>query len=410
MKFDRKWLALGAIVLLIGLPVASRMLKGPDAKEVDVEKADLRMLMPSILASGTLVYESQVTLMPEVIGRVTDLYVKEGDTVQKGQMLMRLDAEETRSQILQLEAGRKQSELNIERQRVNLESLITKTKRYEMLREHGMVEATKYDEFNTQKDLAGVELRTSREAAKQADAQLRQSELRLSKTEIRAPISGKVTSISIKVGETAVPSAVSIAGSNLMVIGDTRSLFAEINVDEADIAKVVEGQSAKIVPAAFPDKALDGRVEQIAMAPRQSTGQSKTYPVRIRLQLRNDMRSFHPGMSCRAEIATVAARSTQRLAVPIQAVQYEETDAKSDKLKSHVFVLRDGKVLRRDVETGVADDTHIEVISGLARNESIVTGPAKSLRFLRDGEPARAKSAEALRGTEPAGRGKASAP
>lgn len=387
----KQWIAVAVAVLVVAVPVALSLARGKEAKVVDVARAEPRAITPSILASGTLVYDSQVTLVSEVVGRVDEVLVKEGDRVTKGQLLLRLDAETSRAELDQLRASRDQSELNIERQRVSRDAAIAKLKRYEELRKQGLVEATRYDELATQRDLAEVELRNSHKAVKQANAQLEQSRQRLAKTEIRAPIDGRVTQVSIKRGETAVPSAMSIAGGSLMVIADTRSMFAEVNVDETDIARVATGQAASIVPAAFPDKSLKGTVEQIALAPKQNPGQSRTYPVRIRLNATEGV-TFHPGMSARAEIAT-AKGSARHLGVPVQAVQYAEAERKGDKASASVYVLVDGKAARREVETGAADDSHIEILKGLAAGDIVIVGPAKTLRFLREGDPAKPKAA-----------------
>ncbi|MCA3033718.1 MAG: efflux RND transporter periplasmic adaptor subunit, partial [Rhodocyclaceae bacterium] len=265
----KKWIVLSVIALLVVVPVTLKILRSDDVKKVDVEKISSRSLTPSILASGTLIYESQITLASEVVGRVKEVLVKEGDVVKEGQLLLRLDPETYRAEIAQIQAGFRQAELNINRQQVNSNAQEAKYKRYEALRAQGMIEAVKFDDFATQRDLAVVELRSSREALKQTEAQLKQAQERLAKTEIRAPVSGKVTAVNIKVGETAVPSATSIAGSSLMVIADTGSLYAEVNIDETDIARISKGQEAKIVPAAFPDKSLTGQVEQVAITPRQ---------------------------------------------------------------------------------------------------------------------------------------------
>jgi HlyD family secretion protein len=230
-----------------------------------------------------------------------------------------------------------------------------------------------------------VELDTSRAMLRQTEAQMKEAREQLAKTEIRSPIAGKVTAIFIKAGETAVPSAMSIAGSDLMTVADTGSLYAEVNVDETDVARVGVGQSAKIVPAAFPDKSWAGSVEQVAISPRQSVGQGKSYPVKIRLAAVEDMQ-FHPGMSCRAEISTHRENADKVVAVPVQAVRYEEAEEKQAKAKASVFVIVDGRAKKRDVETGTADDAYIEISRGLKEQEVIVTGPAKTLRFLRDGE------------------------
>jgi HlyD family secretion protein len=384
----KKWIVIGAIALLVVVPIGLKLLRSDDAKKIDAERISQRSLTPSILASGTLIYESQITLASEVVGRVKEVLVKEGDLVKEGQLLLRLDPETSRAEIAQIQAGRRQAELNINRQQVNSDAQAAKQKRYESLRAQGMVEAVKYDDFVTQRDLAAVELRSSREALKQTEAQLKQAQERLAKTEIRAPVSGKVTAVNIKAGETAVPSATSIAGSSLMTIADTTSLYAEVNIDETDIARISKGQEAKIVPAAFPDKSLIGNVEQVAITPRQTPGQSRTYPVKIRLQPTAGV-EFHPGMSCRAEVSTKKSGAQKSLAVPVQAVRYEDSAGKNDKAekgKASVFIVSEGKAAKREVETGTADDAYIEILKGVNENETVIVGPSKVARFLRDGE------------------------
>jgi HlyD family secretion protein len=388
----KKWVVIAAIALLVIVPVGLKIARSDDAKKIDAEKISQRALTPSILASGTLIYESQITLASEVVGRVKEVLVKEGESVKEGQLLLRLDPEASRAEIAQIQASRRVAELNINRQQVNSDAQAAKQKRYEGLRAQGMVEAVKYDDFVTQRDLAVVELRSSREALKQTEAQLKQAQERLAKTEIRAPVSGKVTAVYIKVGETAVPSATSIAGSSLMIIADTTSLYAEVNIDETDIARISKGQEAKIVPAAFPDKSLIGSVEQVAITPRQVQGQSRTYPVKIRLQPTAGV-EFHPGMSCRAEVSTKKTGAQKSLAVPVQAVRYEESETgknekadKADKGRASVYIVVDGKAVKREVDTGIADDAYIEILKGVAENETVIIGPPKIARFLRDGE------------------------
>jgi HlyD family secretion protein len=391
---NKKWMAVLAIVLLIAVPVALKQWRKDDAKSVEAEAVTMRVLAPSILASGTLVYESERRLVSEVIGRVKDVLVREGDQVQAGQLLMRLDQATSMAEIARLEAGRGQSELNIMRQEVSLRTQDAKWKRFEALRARGIVDANTYEEVESQRDLAEVELRTSRVMLRQTEAQMKEARERLAKTEIRSPIGGTVTAVFIEAGETAVPSATSIAGSDLMIVADTASLYAEVNVDETDVARVGVGQGAKIVPAAFPDKSWTGTVEQVAISPRAATGQQgKNYPVKIRLAAVEGMQ-FHPGMSCRAEISTRRESSSKSIAVPVQAVRYEESEDKDSKAKASVFVIIEGKAKKRSVETGTADDIYIEIKQGLKSNEMLVTGPAKTLRFLQDGERVRVTAEE----------------
>lgn len=382
---NRKWIVLAAIVSVVALPVGLKIARGAKPKEVETHVVALQAVSPSILASGTLAYQSEVKLVSEVIGRVTEVRVKEGDKVSQGQLLLRLDPATAHAEIAQLEAARRQSELSIERQRVSLETQQAKWKRYETLRERGVVDANTYEEIVSQRDLAQVELKTSRAALTQTEAQLREARERLAKTEIRSPIAGQVTTVSIELGETAVPSAMSIAGSDLMVVADTNGLYAEVNVDEADVARVRVGLPATIVPAAYAKQSWQGAVEQVAVSPRQNAGQSKSYPVKIRLQPAADMQ-FHPGMSCRAEISTRLESAQRTLAVPVQSVSYEETPDRNELGKASVFVVKDGKTSKREVETGAADDVHIEITKGLSAGEVVATGPAKTLRYLQEGD------------------------
>jgi HlyD family secretion protein len=244
-------------------------------------------------------------------------------------------------------------------------------------------------------DLAKVELRASRETLEQASALLSQAREHLAKTEVRAPIDGTVTAVPIKIGETAVASATGIAGSSLMTIADVASIMAEVNVDEADIARVAVGQQAKVFPAAFPDQPVTGRVESVAMAPKAMLGaqaQGRTYVVKLRL---NDAKlALRSGMTCRVEI--VVGNGAARPAVPIQAVLSEEIPGAKDKVKhtNYVFVVQDGKVKKTTVELGLSDDANQEVTKGVTVGQTIAVGPARLLRELHDGDAVTAKKAD----------------
>lgn len=382
----KKWIPAVVIVLLVAVPLALKFLRADDAKEVESDAVALRVLSPSILASGTLIYESERKLVSEIIGRVKELKVREGDKVQEGQLLLRLDPAQFLAEMSRLEGAKRQSELNIKRQQVSLATQQSKWKRYEALRDKGIVDANTYEEIASQRDLAEVELSTSRAMLSQTEGQMKEARERLAKSEIRSPISGTVTAVFIKAGETAVPSATSIAGSDLMIVADTTSLYADVNVDETDVARVTNGMQAKIVPAAYPDKSWTGTVEQVAISPRTAlAGQPKNYAVKIRLVAKDDMQ-FHPGMSCRAEVNTRREDASKVLSVPVQAVRYEETDDKKAKAKASVFVIDGGKAVQRSVETGTADDAFIELRSGVKENDRIVVGPAKTLRFLHNND------------------------
>jgi HlyD family secretion protein len=382
---QKKWVVIAALVLLIGVPVAMRAMRGGEVKQVTVETVEARTISPTILASGSLTYQTEIRIMSEVMGRVQDLYVKEGDVVKRGDLLLRLDPATVRAQVDRLEAGLQQSKLAIERARVSSDTAQTKWARYQKLRESGLIDANSYDEVRSQRDQSKVEFDSATQQSRQTEASLKEAREQLAKTELRAPISGRLTAVKIKIGETAVPSATSIAGSDLLVIADTTNLYAEVNVNETDVARVVPGQEARIVPAAFPDKAWTGAVETVAVSPVQVAGQGKSYLVKIRLTKSDDLQ-FHTGMSCRAEIVTRGTDATPVTAVPVQAVQYEDTQEPDEVAKSSIFVMVDGKARKQEVEAGIADDSYVGIPKGVAVGAQIITGPSRVLRFLRDGD------------------------
>jgi len=393
-----------AILAVLVVPVALKKSRGSQAKEAEIQTVETRVITPTILASGSLTYQTEIRMVSEVMGRVKSLSVKEGDLVKQGDLLLRLDPATVQAQVDALEAGLRQSKLAIDRQKVAADNLEVKWKRYQQLRESGVIDANSYDEIRTQRDQSKVDLSSSIQQALQTEAQLKQAREQLAKTELRAPISGRVTQLTIKVGETAVPSVTSIAGSDLMIIADTSNLYAEVNVNETDVARVVPGQDARIVPAAFPDSSWKGVVETVAVSPRQVAGQGKSYPVKIRLSASDDLK-FHTGMSARAEIATRGTDAKPVLAVPVQAVRYDEAEERDQPAKASVFVVKDGKVAKRAVETDIADDAFIAITKGLAAGDRIVTGPTRVLRFLHEGErvkelPADQKPAETTASAE----------
>lgn len=160
-------------------------------------------------------------------------------------------------------------------------------------------------------------------------------------------------------------------------------MLAEVQVDEADVAKISVGQKASIFAAAYPDTALEGVVETIAASAQQAAGQQNlSFKVKIRL-LDPDAVALRPGMSCRAEIYTES--SEDALAVPIQSVLYDE-EAEADEEQPYVFVVEAGKAVRKDVTTGLSSDSHMEITAGLEAGESVVSGPFRVLRHLQDGE------------------------
>ena len=391
----RKLIAGAVVAAFLVIPLAVKFGGGKPKHEAELAKVENRQIHPSILATGSLVFRQEVQLSPEVIGKVAEVLVKEGDKVEKGQVLLRLDRTSYAAQVAQQEANRRSAAIAIDRAGINLANQQRNFERAQRLYKDKYIDVSKYDDAMHQVELAKVELRSSRETLEQASALLSQAREHLAKTEVRSPIAGTVTAVPIKVGETAVASATSIAGSSLMTIADVGSIMAEVNVDEADIARVAVGQKAKVFPAAFPDKPVDGQVESVAMAPKPTlpgNNQGRNYIVKLRLE--DASLALRSGMTARVEIA--AGGSAPRPAIPIQAILSEEAPGTKDRVKNvnYVFVVADGKAKKKIVELGLSDDSNQEVTKGLAVGENVAIGPARLLRQLRDGDLVTAKQAE----------------
>lgn len=394
MKFDRKWLIGGLILAVIVVPVIVKKNRGASATEVEIAQAAPQLVQPTILASGTLAFRNEVNLTSEVTGKVRAILVVEGDTVRAGQPLLQLDPELYNNAIEREEAGLRQNRIAIERQRAQLELRRRQFERAKTLVASKLVDRNSFEESRNQLDIAEAELRTNEEALRRAESSLGDAREQRSKTEIKAPISGRVVALPIKVGETAIPSTSAFAGAQLMTIADTSQIQAELKVDEADIARVAVGQRASVYAAAFPDNALKGTVEKIALAPTIE-GQGRAYKVTVLIEAPAGL-ALRSGMSVRADIQL--GDGQRKLAVPVEAVNTDTDEA--GKTVRYVWIAKDGVARKAVVETGVSDDRWEIVVRGVSQGDDIIVGPAQTLRRLHDGDrvtrmdPAKAKDAD----------------
>lgn len=386
MKPNKKFIVAAGIVALIAIPLVIKAMRGESSKEMDIAAAAAQEIRPTILASGVLAYLNEVNLTSELVAKVRDIKVKEGDHVEAGQLLLTLDPETYRNAIEREEASRRQSAINIDRQRLALALAEKRLARGAQLIEQKMIGQSEYDDLRNARDLARVELQSSEEALRRADAILSEAREQLSKTDVRAPITGTIVDLPIKIGETAIASTNAFAGASLMKIADTSAIQAELKVDEADIARVSVGQSVDVYATAFPETALKGKVQRIALAPTLEN-QARTYEVVVLMEPPEDL-ALRSGMSARADI--FLGDGASRLAVPVEAVGSEESEDK--KTERFVWVDRDGYARRVVVQVGQSDDRWEEITDGLTAGDRVITGPAKLLRGLMDGDRVRASA------------------
>jgi len=374
----------------VGLPLISKLTDGKEAKQVEVQQVEYKLIRSSILAAGTLAYREQVQLRSEVIGQVIELHVEEADLVTRGQLVITLDPKNFQAQVEQAEARVRIQQIAIERQRLLIDNLEDRFERRKSLFKSQLVDEDSYQALESELALSRVDLRSLQESLLQSRAVLDQAEDLLSKTRIRSPIDGIVIQSDIKVGETVIAGTTNIPGSTLMVIADPSATLTEVQVDEADIAQVREGLNADIYTAAYPDTPLSGSIESIATVARRAPGQqSLSFLVKILLDEQDEL-GIRPGMSVRADIYTESAE--EALSVPVQAVLYEESldeeekGSKGEEEQTYVYVLENSKAVRRDVEIGISSDSDQEITSGLNKGQRIIIGPYRTLLNMVDGD------------------------
>jgi len=368
---------------VIALPFINRAVFGINAKEVNVSTLSRRIISPSILASGFLAHEEEVMLSSEVIGKVAGLFVEEGDVVHRGQLVLQVDDINFIAALEQSEAAVRINSIDIERQEVRIANLSRQFERSKSLHEQKMIGDDEFENIKNQLDLTHIDLKSSRERLAQSKAQLDQMNDQLSKTKIVSPIDGVITSLDIKVGETAIASSTNIPGSSLMTIANPASIYAEVLVDEADVATVKVGQRVEIVAIAYPDQPMQGIVRYIANTAKIAPGrQGLSFTVKIDITDVGEV-VLHPGMSSRAEIFT--RQDQEVVAVPIQAIIFEE-DRSELRSEYFIFVNDNGFARKTKVEVGLSDDEYQELISEIDGNIEVIVGPDQELRHLLEGD------------------------
>lgn len=373
-------LAVGAFIALI----VSKQISGDKKQaEVNIAQVELGDIADSIMASGNLVFNTQVQLRSEVTGRVDKIFVQEGQGVKQGDMLMRLDTTAFESEVTRSKAILRATEIEIKHNKARLANLERQLKRQKDLYDVGLGNQESYENIESARDLAKIDIESRIESYNQAQASLQIAQDRLSKSVFRAPMSGLLASVNIKEGETVIAGTTNIIGSDLMLVADPSAILAELRVDETDIASIKLNQKANIYAAAYPNKPFSGTVINIGTSAKNQAG-SQGLSFKVKVLLDTTERQLYAGMSCRAEIATSIAENGLKL--PIEAIQKEDD-------KTFVWRLNsDNTVSKIAVTVGISSDIEQAITDGLNEGDKIVIGPARPVSLLTEGDVVKLKS------------------
>jgi len=415
---------------------------------VQTEIAALRTISQEVAASGRIQPEVEVIIRPDVSGEIIELNVIEGDYVREGDLLLRIKPDIYEARIDELNAQLLTQRARMEQTRSGLLQAEAEHVKNQELYERKLISEIQYLQSKNNYESQKASLNAAEYQIESASAQLRRAKEELEQTVIRAPQAGTISSLAVEQGERVLGQA-QTAGTEMMRIVRMEQMEMEVEVNENDIIHVSIDDTASIEVDAYPNRSFEGIVTEIAnsadITGSGSAQQVTNFMVKIRIttphnlednlsgtfipasfgtgdNTREEPPRFKPGMSGTVDIRTKTV--TNVVSVPIQAVtvrdfaelenrsnrsnnedEQGESTISSDDLPGEgtetaspsgkeegdvrrvVFLHVDGNAILREVETGISDNTHIQIMSGLSEGDEVVTGSYKILsRDLADGD------------------------
>ncbi len=431
------------LAIIVGFTVHQSSKNVVTVQTGKVQRQDLATV---VSASGEIKPKNYVNVGANAFGKITHLYVKEGDRVKKGQLLAQLENVQSSADVsaneaslqaaetdaLAADAALKTSQADLLRAQADYDRNKQDWERAQSLFKDGLISRSDFDSRRNAWATADAGLVQAQARVAQAKAQkdsadkhitqgranLRRVTDVLQKTSYNAPYDGVVTNLPVREGETVVMGIQNAPGSTLMTIADMSIITAEVMVDETDIVNVHLGQPAEVTIDAIPRKTFHGTVSEIGdnaivrssgvSTSQQATASEEAKDFKVVVNVQDAPLDLRPGLSTTAKITT--ATRSGALSVPIQALtlrtktQLEQQNnapgsvhaaapvakevaskgKKEDEVQG-VFVIRNKKAVFVPVATGITGTTDIEVLDGLKEGDEVITGSYKVLRTLRPG-------------------------
>ena len=430
MKLKPILITLGILIAVVVTLKLTGVIGGEKIEKVTIEKAAERVVTETVTASGKVQPETEVKLSSEVSGEVTELLVKEGDVVKKGQLLIKVRPDVLKSGYDRAVASYSSQKASVasalqvmKQNEGNFANADATYKRNVELFKKKVISASEFDAAKAAYLTAKTNLARSKEdytAAKfqleQSGANVQEANANLAKATIYAPVNGVISKLSVELGDRILGTA-QMAGTEIMRISNLTTMEVNVDVNENDINRVNVGDSAKIEVDAFADKKFKGIVTEIASSSKDigstttSVDQVTNFVVKIRILADSyegvkggakDLPSpFRPGLSATVDIQS---QSEKGLAIPIQSVFTESkkaeeksdgNDQNADKqktkltdktVKQFVYIFNAGTVKKAEVTTGIQDDQYIIIKTGLKAGQEVVSGPYSAIQNkLKDG-------------------------
>ncbi|WHT40285.1 efflux RND transporter periplasmic adaptor subunit [Myroides sp. mNGS23_01] len=386
------------LALVVGLFVGIQFFTTKDVSTVvELAAVDEINLVETVSGTGKIQPEIEIKITPEVSGEIINLPVKEGQVVNKGDLLVVINPNLYESNLDRMVAMLSTSKAGLEQAEAQLKETKASFARNKTLFEKGVISGSEWDQVVRSYEVAKANKNSAFYNVESSRAAVEEAKVNLLKTTIYAPSAGTISRVDVELGERVLGTQ-QMAGTELLRVANLNSMEVEVNINENDIVKVKVGDETKINVDAFLKKEFKGIVTSISNSASNQTlsaDQVTTFKVKIKILRESyedlldgkleDYSPFRPGMTAAVDIITHVKNKV--LAVPISAVvmrspadmlsNQEATKAVqvSDALKEAVFVEVNGIAQLRFVKTGIQDDKNIEIVQGLKQGDVIITGP-----------------------------------
>lgn len=364
--------------------------ESPDAKSISTANVEARDISFAIMAAGEIGPADQVSVRPEINGKIAELPVDIGDSIKKGQLLCRLDdtdlQSEKETQLSQIEGAK----LQIQAATLQVEKTEREFNRNKDLWEARLVAQEVFDNVRTDHDVAKNSLALSKNALERAERSLKQVMDKLAKTRIEAPFDCTVLTRPVSLGQTVSGSAGFNSGTEIMSIANLNDMIITAHINQADVTRMKTGQGVEVQVESVPGLRMNGAVERIAPQAIIKNG-IKGFSARIAIQ--NLDPRIRPGMTAILSIPVASVENA--LSVPLSAVFMEQGER-------FVYVKEGDKFERRPVQIGISDFSFAEVQRGLADGDLVameLPPDIKPITPIKPTKPAKAAATNEAPGT-----------
>jgi len=361
--------------------------------KVAVENAEKRVIIETITANGKIQPEKEVKISPDVSGEIVELTVKEGDHVEKGQLLLRIKPDTYISQKDRSLAAISSARARLAQSEAQFTQAELSYKRNKQLFDEQTISKSEFEQAQASYTVAKAEVDAAKFSVVSSEASLKESNENLIKTSIYAPMSGTVSMLLVELGERVAGTNL-MSGTDLLRVADLSRMEAQVEVNENDIVRVNVGDTALIEVDAYLDQKFKGIVTEIANSAKTtgvSADQVTNFDVKIlilpdsyqKLVDAGDSNPFRPGMSASVDIQTES--KSDLITVPIQSVTTRTDTTKtaatlSDEDTRTIVFITDGQyAFAKDVKTGIQDNNYIEILSGVAVTDRVISAPFSAI-------------------------------